>query len=86
MSGISGFLARTRLLGEKSVYICTSEGKVIAHSNAGVVLRDSAAGDNANRFRDISELPGIEGKLAERVREQLREFAGTRWQRFRKWR
>ena len=76
MSEISGFLARTGLLQEKSVYICTSEGKVIAHSNAGVVLRDTAAGNNANRFRDISELPGIEGKLAERVREQLRESAG----------
>jgi hypothetical protein len=78
MSEISDFLARIRLLGEKSVYICTSEGKVIAHSNASVVLRDSAAGDNANRFRDISELPGVEGRLAERVREQLPESAGTR--------
>ena len=78
MSEISGFLARSGLLGEKSVYICTSEGKVIAHSNAGVVLRDSAAGNSANRFRDISELSGIEGKLAERVREQLRDSAGMR--------
>ena len=52
MSEISRFLARTSLLKGKSVYISTSEGKVIAHSNASVVLPDSAAGDNALRFRD----------------------------------
>jgi Cache domain len=78
ISEISDFLARNRLLGEKSVYICTSEGKVIAHSNADVVLGDNAAGNNANRFRDISELSGIEGRLAERVRKQLPESADTR--------
>jgi two-component system, cell cycle sensor histidine kinase and response regulator CckA len=78
MSEISRFLARTGLLREKSVYISTSEGKVIAHSNAGVVLPDSAAGDNALRFRVVSELPGIEGRLAEGVRKWLSEPAGTR--------
>src|SRR5262245_6317357 len=40
------------------------------HSNASVVLPDSAAGDNALRFRVISELPGIEGRLAEGVRKR----------------
>jgi hypothetical protein len=74
MDEISGFLARTSLLREKSVYIATSEGKVIAHSNASVVLPDSTAGDNASRFRDISELPGIEGRLA----QEVRKAAGTR--------
>jgi len=78
MSEISRFLARTSLLRGESVYISTSEGKVIAHSNAGVVLPDSAAGDNALRFRVISELPGIEGTLDERVRKRFSEPAGTR--------
>ena len=78
MSEISRLLAPTSLLRQKSVYISTSEGKVIAHSNASVVLPDSTAGDNALQFRDISELPGIEGTLGERVRKRLSEPAGTR--------
>jgi hypothetical protein len=78
MSEISRFLARTSLLRGKSVYISTSDGKVIGHSNASVVLPDSAAGDNAFRFRVISELPGIEGTLGDRVRKWLSEPAGTR--------
>ena len=78
MSDISRFLARASLLRQKSVYISTSEGKVIAHSNASVVLPDSAGGDNAVKFRLISELPGIEGTSGERVRTQLSELAGTR--------
>jgi Cache domain len=78
MSEISRFLARTSLLREKSVYISTQEGKVIAHSNASVVLPDSAAGDGALRFRVVSELPGIEGALGEGVRKRLSEPAGTR--------
>src|SRR5262249_15631021 len=57
----SAFLVRSSLVRGGSVYISTSEGKVIAHSNASVVLPDSAGGDNALRFRTISELPGIEG-------------------------
>ena len=77
MSEISRFLARTSLLKGKSVYISTSEGKVIAHSNASVVLPDSAAGDNALRFRTISELPRIEGRLADGVRKRLSEPVGT---------
>ncbi|HEX2336503.1 MAG TPA: hypothetical protein VHI72_08490, partial [Hyphomicrobiaceae bacterium] len=72
------YLAGTSLLRGKSVYISTSEGKVIAHSSANVVLPDSAAGDNALRFRVISELPGIEGTLDERVRKRLSEPSGTR--------
>ena len=72
ISEISRYLAGTSLLRGKSVYISTSEGKVIAHSSASVVLPDSAAGDNALRFRVISELPGIEGTLDERVRKGLR--------------
>jgi len=71
---ISGFLARTSLLRGGSVYISTSEGKVIAHSNASVVLPDSAGSDNALRFRTISELPGIEGTAGKR----LSELTGTR--------
>jgi hypothetical protein len=51
---------------------------VIAHSNASVVLPDSAAGDNSRRFRVVSELPGIEGTLDERVRKGLSEPIGTR--------
>ena len=75
---ISRVLAGTSLLREKSVYISTSDGKVIAHSNAGVVLPNSAAGDDSLRFRVISELPGIEGKLDETVRKRLSEPVGTR--------
>jgi hypothetical protein len=33
---------------------------------------------NALRFRVVSELPGIEGRLAEGVRKRLSEAAGTR--------
>ena len=51
---------------------------MIAHSNASVVLADSAAGDNALRFRVISELPGVEGTLDERVRKGLSEPIHTR--------
>jgi Cache domain len=74
ISEISRFLARGSLLRGKSVYIATSDGKVIAHSNAKVLLPDSTAGDQALRFRLISELPGIEGKAAKR----LSEATGTR--------
>src|SRR5215510_2439820 len=71
LSDISRYLAGTSLLRGKSVYISTSEGKVIAHSNASVVLPDRAAGDEGLRFRAISELPGIEGVLGERVQKGL---------------
>ena len=78
LSDISRHLAGTGLLRGKSVYISTSEGKVIAHSNASVVLSDRAAGDEGVRFRAISELPGIEGTLGERVQKRLSETIGTR--------
>ena len=79
MSEISRFLARTSLLKGKSVYISTSEGKVIAHSNASVVLLpDRAAGRRcpavSGRF---SELPRIEGRLADGVGKRLSEPVGT---------
>jgi len=76
MNEISRHLAETSLLKGKSVYISTSDAKVIAHSSANVVLQDSAAGDKALRFRTISELPGIEGQLGERVRKKLSEPIG----------
>ncbi len=78
MSEISRFLARANLLRGESVYISTSDGKVIAHSNASVVLPDSAGGDSALRFRVISELPGVEGRSAAEVGKRLSEPAGTR--------
>jgi hypothetical protein len=59
------------LLRGKSVFISTSDGKVIAHSSASVVLPDRTAGGNGVRFRLISELPGIEGMAAKRVSEPL---------------
>lgn len=74
---ISRHLAETSLLKGKSVYIATSEAKVIAHSSANVVLQDSASADNTLRFRVISELPGIEAKLGERVRKKLSEPVGA---------
>jgi hypothetical protein len=74
ISEISQYLARSNLLSEQSVYISTSEGKVIAHSNASVVLPDGAGGDDALRFRLVSELPGIEGAAGKR----LSELTGTR--------
>jgi hypothetical protein len=77
ISEISRHLAETSLLRGKSVYISTSEGKVIAHSSADVVLLDTAAEDNALRFRVISELPGIDGKLHERVLKGLSEPIGA---------
>jgi hypothetical protein len=78
ISQILSFLTRYSLLGRKSVYISTTEGKVIAHSNASVVLPGSTAGDNTLRFRVISELPGVEGTLAESVLKRLSEPVGTR--------
>ena len=78
ISDISRLLARTSLLRGKSVYISTSDGKVIAHSNASVVLPDRAGGDNGLRFRVFSELPGIEGRLHETVRKQLSEPTDAR--------
>ena len=78
ISEILRFLARYSQLGQKSVYISTTEGKVIAHSNASVVLPGSTAGDNTLRFRVISELPGVEGRLAESVLKRLSEPVGTR--------
>ena len=80
ISEISRYLAGTSLLRGKSVYISTSEGKVIAHSSASVVLPDSASGDNALRFRVISELPGIEGTLDERVRKGLGTRSANVWE------
>ena len=80
ISEISRYLAGTSLLRGKSVYISTSEGKVIAHSSANVVLPDSAAGDDALRFRVISELPGIEGTLDERVRKGLGTRSANVWE------
>ena len=78
ISEILRFLARYSQLGQKSVYISTTEGKVIAHSNASVVLPGSTPGDNTLRFRAISELPGVEGTLAESVLKRLSEPVGTR--------
>lgn len=78
MDQISHLLGQTSLLNEKSVYISTSDGKVIAHSNASVVMPDSAAGRDALRFRNISELPGSEGQLAGAVRQWLAKPATTR--------
>ena len=78
ISEILRFLARYSQLGQKSVYISTTEGKVIAHSNASVVFPGSTAGDNTLRFRVISELPGVEGTLAESVLKRLSEPVGTR--------
>jgi hypothetical protein len=77
---ISRFLARNNLLGWKSVYISTSEGKVIAHSHASVVLPDSAAGDNALRFRSISELSGVEGTAGKRLSELTGARSASVWE------
>jgi hypothetical protein len=78
ISQILRFLTRYSLLEQKSIYISTTEGKVIAHSNESVVLPGSTAGDGSLRFRVISELPGVEGTLAESVLKRLAEPAGTR--------
>jgi hypothetical protein len=80
MSEISKFLARGSLLKGKSVYLATSDGKVIAHSNANVVLRDTAAGDDALRFRVISELPGVEGTVGTRLSELARTHSRSVWE------
>jgi Cache domain len=76
ISQILRFLTRSNLLERKSIYISTTEGKVIAHSSASVVLPGS--GDNNLRFRAISELPGVEGALAESVLKRLSDPVGTR--------
>jgi Cache domain len=79
ISEISRFLARTSLLRGKSVYISTSEGKVIAHSSASVVL-PATAGDSALRFRTISELPGIEGTASKRLSEPTGTRSANVWE------
>jgi hypothetical protein len=80
ISEISQFLSRANLLGGQSVYISTSEGKVIAHSNASVIVSDSAAGENVLRFRVISELPGIEGKAGKRLSELTGRRSASVWE------
>jgi len=80
ISEISRFLARGSLLRGKSVYIATSDGKVIAHSTTNVVLPDSAARDNTVRFRVVSELPGIEGKTAKRLSEPTSTRSANVWE------
>ena len=80
ISDISRFLAKNSLLSRKSAYISTSEGKVIAHSNASVVLPDTTAGDNALRFRNISELPGIEGTARQRLSEPIGTRSANVWE------
>ena len=80
ISEIARFLARTNLLREKSVYISTSDGKVIAHSNASVLLPDSAVGDDALRFRRVSELPGIEGVAGKRLSELTGALSANVWE------
>src|SRR5262249_20394814 len=80
ISDISQFLARASLLGGQSVYISTPEGKVIAHSNANVIVSDSAGGENALRFRLISELPGIEGKAGKRLSELTGRRSASVWE------
>jgi hypothetical protein len=80
MSEISRSLARTSLLGRESVYISTSEGKVIAHSRASVLLPDSAAGNDGLRFRLISELPGIESKAHKRLSELTGNARANVWE------
>ena len=81
ISEISRSLGRTSgLLQGRSVYISTSDGKVIAHSTAGVVLPDSAAGDNGVRFRQISELPGIEGTAAKQLSELTGKGSANAWE------
>jgi hypothetical protein len=80
MSEISKFLAGANLLKKKSVYLATSDGKVIAHSNANVIMQDTAAGDDALRFRVISELPGIEGTVGKRLSELARTHSRSVWE------
>ena len=80
MGEISRFLGRGSLLKGKSVYISTSEGKVIAHSNANVVLPDNTAGDKALRFRSISELSGVEGTAGKRLSELTGARSASVWE------
>jgi hypothetical protein len=79
ISEIARFLARTNLLREKSIYIATSDGKVIAHSNSSVLL-PKAAGDDALRFRLVSELPGIEGVAGKRLSELTGALSANVWE------
>jgi Cache domain len=77
ISEILSFLTRYSLLEQKSVYISTTEGKVIAHSSTEVVL-PGTPDDNTLRFRGVSELPGVEGRLAaETVLKRLSDPVGT---------
>jgi hypothetical protein len=80
MSEISQFLSRANLLGGQSVYISTADGKVIAHSKGSVLVSDSAAGDNALRFRVVSELPGIEGTAGKRLSELAGRRSASVWE------
>jgi len=77
---ISRFLAGTSLLRGKSVYISTSDGKVIAHSNINVILPNSVAGDDTLRFRDVSELPGIESAAGKRLSELTGARSTSVWE------
>ena len=77
MGEISSFLTRNSLGLRGSAFIATSEGEVIAHSSADLVTPDNAAGDDSLRFRKISELGGIEGRLGERVLARFSQTSET---------
>jgi len=67
LSEISSFLMRNGLGMGGSAYIATSEGEVIAHSNAEFVTPSSTAAGDSLRFRKVSELSGIEGAIGEGI-------------------
>ncbi len=84
ISEISTFLARNSLSLGGSAFIATSEGAVIAHSNAELATPVGTAGNGDLRFRNVSELGGvgsaISGQLIARLAEQQGGNATTVWE------
>jgi Cache domain len=75
ISQISSVLTRSSLGVRGSAYIVTSDGKVVANSNADTVM--SGGGGNAPRFRTISELSGAEGAIDPKTLEQFVHRSGS---------
>jgi Cache domain len=77
MSEISSFLTRSSLGIRGSAYIATAEGEVIAHSGVGYEISAKSPDDDSLRFRNVSELTGIEGLAGERILARVSEQSGA---------
>jgi hypothetical protein len=77
MSEISSFLRRSSLGIGGSSFIATSRGEVVAHSGIDPMVSEGSDDGDGLRFRNISELSGIEGDIGERLRSRFSQPLGA---------